>query len=175
MWGVYGDDKAAPALAGDLHRSCGVLLCSLRPQQFYNHASAKHRGHSEMMQEIRMERSCCPFLWLTFSSFVLWPRRENKNQHCIAVECIMNYINAALLVNQTLFLSLIGAGIPDIPLIPLPCCISITLAQSPLLPIEQRHLPLSHIWMYSKPKNQSNMRCYKKKFRSTSSFLQDKA
>lgn len=63
VWGVYGADKAAPALAGDLHRSCGVLLCSLRPQQFYNHASAKHRGHGEMMPEIRMERSRCPVLW----------------------------------------------------------------------------------------------------------------
>lgn len=47
------------------------------------------------------------------------------------LEHVMNHISTSLFVNQSIFV-LDGSGIPHIPLIPFPCCISITLAQPPL-------------------------------------------
>lgn len=102
---VCGDYKAGPALVVDLRGRCGVLLWSLQPQQFYSHFSPKCRGHGGMMQEIQMERSLCLATDRDSHHWLSGRHIANKIVHRTAAECTMNYINAALLDNQTLFLS----------------------------------------------------------------------
>lgn len=98
---LCGDYKGGPALVFDLRGRCGVLLRSRPPQQFYSRFSQKHRGHGSVMQgnPESLRQATDSHHWLSG-----W-HNANKIEHHTAAECRLNSINAALLVNQTLFLS----------------------------------------------------------------------